>query len=72
MALEFLALKCLRDVQVAKNLNIGRSTVWAWVKAGLLPAPIKLGPRVSVWRASDIENFIQQQEMRVFDSDVAA
>jgi excisionase family DNA binding protein len=52
--------KLLRVTQVAKMLGIGKSTVWAWVKSGRLLPPIKLGPRVSVWRDSDIADFIER------------
>lgn len=48
----------LRDKEVADLLSIGRSTVWLYASSGVLPKPIKLSPRVSVWRLSDIESFI--------------
>ena len=44
----------LRVTQVAKKIGIGKSTVWLWVKENKLPKPIKLSPRVTVWRESDI------------------
>lgn len=34
---------------------IGRSTWWEGVKSGRFPQPIKLGPRITVWREEDIE-----------------
>lgn len=37
------------DRQVARAYGIGRSTVWAWVAQGILPAPEKIGPRTSRW-----------------------
>ena len=39
-------------------IPISRSTWWAGVKIGRYPQPIKLGPRVTVWRASDIEDLV--------------
>jgi predicted DNA-binding transcriptional regulator AlpA len=33
---------------------MSRATWYAGIKKGIYPAPIKLSPRVSVWRASDI------------------
>jgi predicted DNA-binding transcriptional regulator AlpA len=37
-------------------LPIGRSTWWAGVKDGRFPPPVKsLGPRISAWRAQDIQ-----------------
>ncbi len=34
---------------------VSKSTWWAGVKVGRFPAPIKLSPGITVWRASDIE-----------------
>ena len=51
----------LRDKEVAKMLSIGRSTVWYLVKAGRLPKPIKLSPRITVWQLSTIEEFLSRQ-----------
>ncbi len=35
-------------------LPISKSGFYAGIKAGKYPAPIKLSPRVSVWRVEDI------------------
>ncbi len=48
----------LREPSILEILPIGRSTWWAGVKAGKYPAGIKLSPRVTVWRASDIDSLI--------------
>jgi prophage regulatory protein len=37
---------------------VGRSTWWAGVKTGRYPAPVKLGPRVTAWRVSDIRDLL--------------
>ena len=39
-------------------IPVGKSTWWEGVKAGRFPQPIKLGPRITVWRAEDIEELI--------------
>ena len=39
-------------------IPVGKSTWWEGVKAGRFPQPIKLGPRITVWRVEDIENLI--------------
>lgn len=45
----------LLDVkQVAGLLNIGVSTVWALVKEGRFPEPIRLTSRCTRWRRSDV------------------
>lgn len=36
-------------------IPVGKSTWWEGVKSGRFPQPIKLGPRITVWREDDIE-----------------
>jgi prophage regulatory protein len=48
----------MRVQQVANILAIGKSTVWLWVKQNKLPQPVHLSARVSVWKTSEINNFI--------------
>lgn len=44
--------------EVTARLCISRSGLYAGIKAGKYPAPIKLGERTSRWRASDIQKLI--------------
>jgi predicted DNA-binding transcriptional regulator AlpA len=39
---------------VAALHGVGPATIWRWVKAGRLPAPIKLGPNTTAWRVGDL------------------
>jgi predicted DNA-binding transcriptional regulator AlpA len=39
-------------------IPVGRSTWWLGVKDGRFPKPVKLGPRITVWRADDIRALI--------------
>ncbi|WP_347988384.1 AlpA family phage regulatory protein [Methylomonas sp. AM2-LC] len=39
-------------------IPVSKSTWWAGVKSGRFPAPIKLGPRITVWRVEDIRELI--------------
>ena len=39
-------------------IPVSRSSWWAGVKSGRYPAPVKLGPRTTAWRVSDIRNLI--------------
>jgi len=48
----------IRVPQVLKRVGFGKSTLWAWVASGRFPAPIKLGPRMSVWREEEVDAFI--------------
>jgi prophage regulatory protein len=45
----------VRLPQILSVLPIGKSSWWAGIRAGRYPAPIKLGPRTSVWRVEDIK-----------------
>ena len=44
-------------------IPVSKSTWWAGVKSGRYPKPVKLGPRITAWRVSDIRNLIDS-EMR--------
>jgi prophage regulatory protein len=41
-------------------IPIGKSSWWEGVKTGRFPKPIKLGPRITVWRVEDIIALIQK------------
>ncbi|MCC8194793.1 MAG: helix-turn-helix domain-containing protein [Deltaproteobacteria bacterium] len=53
--------KVLRAKDAAAFLGLGVSTFWRWVKDGRLPKGTRLSARVTVWRVSDLESFIEQQ-----------
>ncbi len=50
----------LREKQVRKLIPVAHSTLWAWVRSGKFPAPLKLSDRITVWRNSDVQAFIKQ------------
>lgn len=45
---------------VLKLIPVSRSTWWAGVKTGRFPRPVKLGPRMTVWRVEDIRELIDK------------
>ena len=45
----------LRDTDVAEHYSVSRSTVWRWVRRGLLPRPIQLSEACTRWRLDEIE-----------------
>lgn len=51
----------LRLPEVKHQTGMGRSAIYAKIKAGSFPAPIKLGKRTSAWLSSDIDVWIEQQ-----------
>jgi predicted DNA-binding transcriptional regulator AlpA len=41
-------------------IPVSRSAWWAGVASGRYPKPIKLGPRITAWRAADIRARIER------------
>ena len=39
-------------------IPIGKSTWWEGVQSGRFPKPIKLGPRITLWKTEDIQRLI--------------
>lgn len=44
----------------AGPIPVSKSTWWEGVKTGRYPKPMKLGPRVTVWRVEDIRALIER------------
>ncbi len=41
-------------------IPVSKSTWWEGVKTGRYPQPVKLGPRITAWRAADINALIEK------------
>jgi predicted DNA-binding transcriptional regulator AlpA len=48
----------LRLKQILQFIPVSRSTWLAGVKTGRFPQPLKLGPRTTAWRVTDIHALI--------------
>ena len=46
------------DPPIPAIISISRSTWWSGVKSGRFSRPVKLGPRITAWRAEDIRKLI--------------
>ena len=44
----------LRISDVERRLAIHRQSIWRWVRDGILPAPVMVGPNSKLFRASQI------------------
>ena len=42
-------------------IPVGKSSWWEGIKTGRFPEPIKLGPRITVWRVEDIRLLIEKE-----------
>ena len=49
----------IRQSQLLKIFPIGKTTLWAGVKTGRFPKPIKLGGRITAWKVEDIRACIE-------------
>ena len=54
----------LRLPEVLHFIPVGKSTWWAGVKSGRFPKPVKLGQRMTAWKAADIRRLIEEIERR--------
>ena len=50
----------IRLPAVLGHIPVSKSTWWAGVKSGRYPKPVKLGERITAWRAEDIRALIEQ------------
>jgi len=52
--------RLIRLRQVLELIPVAPSTWWLGVKEGRFPQPIKLGPRTTAWRESEILAIMQK------------
>ena len=43
-------------------LGMGESTIWEKVKRGEFPKPIRISPRITCWKKSDIINWLESKQ----------
>lgn len=48
----------LRLTAVEAKVGVKKTAIYNWIKEGKFPAPLRLSPKVSVWRESDIDLWI--------------
>ena len=51
----FMRLKPILEI-----FPVSKSAWWLGVKQGRYPKPVKLGPRTTAWRVSDIRKLIEE------------
>ncbi len=39
-----------------------RSTIWRWVRAGIFPRPLRVGPNSIGWLESEIEDWLEARK----------
>ena len=43
--------------QVLALINRSNATLWRWTRAGIFPAPCKIGPRSVAWLETEVANW---------------
>lgn len=52
-----------RRRQVEQLVQLSRSTIYAAVKAGTFPAPVRIGARAVAWRISEVEQWLEARPL---------
>lgn len=50
----------LRLPDVLRLVPVARSTWWQGVRDGRFPKPVKVGPRITAWKRSDVLKLIER------------
>ena len=68
--------KLLRRPEVESITGLSRASIYARMKSGTFPLPVRLGPNSVAWRAIDLERWIAElpiaDELRSEESRAAA
>lgn len=48
----------IRQAGLLAMLPISSATLWRWVSKGDFPQPVKLSPRITAWRLSDVQKWL--------------
>ena len=52
----------IRINQLIQKLPISKASIWRKVKAGTMPAPVKLSVGITAWKTTDIETWLKECE----------
>ncbi|MFL3024218.1 MAG: helix-turn-helix transcriptional regulator [Methylophilaceae bacterium] len=55
-------LQFYRVNELTKILSVSRASIYNWLNKGTFPKPIKISDSVTVWRASDIQKWVNDKE----------
>ena len=51
----------MRVPAVLDRLGVSRTTLYRWMEDGHFPKPIRLGPNTIAWRASDLDQWLDDR-----------
>jgi len=50
-------------------IPVSKATIWNWVKAGKFPQPTKISSRVTVWRKTQVHEYLDQMIRQTVQSE---
>lgn len=53
--------RIIRERKVRERVGLSRSTIWRKIRAGIFPAPIRLGPQSIGWFEAEITAWLNSQ-----------
>lgn len=53
--------RLLRLREVIRRTGLSRTTIYEYVAAGVMPAPVRVSKRVVAWIESEIEQFLRER-----------
>jgi prophage regulatory protein len=59
-----------RRQQVEQLVQLSRSTIYAAVKAGTFPPPVRIGARAVAWRVSEVEQWLEARPLAMASATV--
>jgi len=59
------AIRFYRLPQLKARLNVSGSSIWAWVRQGKFPRPVKLSENTTAWDAASVDQWCAE---RIADS----
>ena len=51
----------LTEAEVLRRLTISRTSLHRWIKSGLFPEPLQLGPRRIAWSAAAVDDWVKER-----------
>ncbi|MXZ24818.1 MAG: AlpA family phage regulatory protein [Caldilineaceae bacterium SB0665_bin_21] len=64
--------KLLHAREVQRACGLSKSTLYRFMRTGLFPEPLKIGPKAIRWRADEIQEWIDSRERAHGDSPKSA
>lgn len=50
----------IRLAEILTLLPIGKTTFYRWIKMGIVPPPVIIGHRISMWRRQEIHELLRR------------